>query len=60
LFAQGAGNYFTELDTNFSSIIPIIMMGYFAANNALVSGSRNNTVSKDTQNIARPPKSKGE
>jgi hypothetical protein len=60
LFAQGAGNYFTEPDTSFSSITPIIMMGYSAAKNAREDGSRNNTVSKDTQNIARPPKSKGE
>jgi hypothetical protein len=56
LFAQGAGNYFTEPDTNFSSITPIIMMGYFAANNALANGSRNDMVFIDIQNIARPQK----
>jgi hypothetical protein len=56
LFAQGAGDYFTETDTNFSSIIPITMMGYSAANNALVNGSENIMVFNDTQNIAQPPK----
>jgi hypothetical protein len=60
LFAQGAGNYFTEPDTNFSLIIPIIMMGYFAVKFVPENGSRNIMVSRDTQNIARPPKSKEE
>jgi hypothetical protein len=56
LFAQGAGNYFTEPDTNFSSITPITMMGYSAAKFVPANGSRNIMVSNDIWNTARPQK----
>jgi hypothetical protein len=58
LFAQGAGNFFSEAVINFSSIIPITVMDYSAAKLARANGSLNVMASNDIQNIAQPPKNK--